>query len=221
MEILRVAGVINDIDYCHLDPEDFVYGVISETLPLCGHDASDAAYFVKMSKIGEPFINTWTRKYGREGYEDFNAKYKRLEPKYRHLLRRIDGVYEALENLRDRGFKLAALANKQNFALNNSLIVTGLDQFFPEYLRIGINDGYEPKPSGEAITVLAERMNVEIADLVMIGDTTIDMEAALQTDAKAVGVLTGGTTREDFEKYGDQVLVLNSFAELPQVVERI
>ena len=221
MKILSAVGIVNDVDYNFIDPENFVSCLLSDILPKCGHDAHDAQYFVKMSKIGEPFRKTWSTLYGREGFDEFNSIYQRTEPKYRHLLRRIDGVYEALENLGDRGFKLSVLANKQNFALNNSLIVAGLEKFFPEDLRIGITDGYEPKPSGEAIWELADRMEVDVKNLVMVGDAIVDIEAGLQAEAQTVGVLTGGTTRRQFEEYGDQIVVLDSFASLPSIVKKI
>ena len=68
---------------------------------------------------------------------------------------------------------------------------------------IGREDVTHPKPHPEPILKALEAMGVDQkGDVWMIGDTTMDIEAAQNAGINAVGLLCGYATKEELQRYG-------------------
>lgn len=71
------------------------------------------------------------------------------------------------------------------------------------------------KPFPDPIHWAAQQMQVDPGNCVMIGDTTVDMRAALAAGAQKIAVLSGFGLRNELQRSGAD-LILNSVAELPE-----
>ncbi len=80
------------------------------------------------------------------------------------------------------------------------------------------DDGIPAKPAPDMVTSLCQRMNLEPARVMVIGDTVSDMKMARASGAGlAVGVLSGVSSAKDLIPHAD--LILDSVEELHAYVE--
>ena len=126
-----------------------------------------------------------------------------LEPKYypqmieryrRHYLEKsqeltlFDDVREMLEDLSNKGYRLAVATGKSRAGLNRALSETGLTAMF-EATRCA--DETHSKPHPAMLHELADELFEEIGRTVMIGDTTHDLQMAKNAGASGVAVNYG------------------------------
>jgi phosphoglycolate phosphatase len=64
-----------------------------------------------------------------------------------------------------------------------------------------VGDVTKVKPDPEGLLLAVEKLGVKTEDVLYIGDSYVDAMAAEAAGMKFAGVLTGTTTREEFEKY--------------------
>lgn len=111
-----------------------------------------------------------------------------------HFLRRdgelpvFSGIAELLRGLDASGVPLAVATGKSRAGLNRALAQTGLG---PRFVATRCADEGAPKPDPWMLRDLAESLGTEPSRMVMIGDTTHDLEMARAAGTSAVAVLYG------------------------------
>jgi phosphoglycolate phosphatase len=95
------------------------------------------------------------------------------------------GVREMLDELHDRGFMLAVATGKTRVGLARALARHGIADHFAAS-RCG-DEGF-PKPHPDMLLALMDRLGVEPATTLMIGDTTHDLELARNAGVSALAV---------------------------------
>jgi phosphoglycolate phosphatase len=123
----------------------------------------------------------------------------------------LPGAREALDILHHSGIRLALVSQKLRHLIEDVLEREGMK--FEVVLGGQDVPDFKPDPSG--LLLAMERLGVGADDALYVGDTTIDAEAAANADLRFVGVLTGVTTREEFEPY-DRLTLLDSVGLLPE-----
>ncbi len=117
------------------------------------------------------------------------ARYERLGAE---RSRPNDGAEELIRHLRDRGLKVAILTRNSREAVDRALAnfdhLTAAD--FD--LILAREDVAFPKPDPESVREAARRLNVEISELLMVGDFKYDIEAGAGAGAPTV-FLSNGT----------------------------
>lgn len=79
-------------------------------------------------------------------------------------------------------------------------------------------DTQKPKPAPDTLMKCAEKLNVEISECAVVGDSVSDVKAGKAAGAKTVAVLTGIFSREELEKECPD-LILENVKELPDFLE--
>jgi phosphoglycolate phosphatase len=98
------------------------------------------------------------------------------------------GVREMLDELDDRGFLLAVATGKTRAGLARALAQHGIaDRFAASRCA---DEGF-PKPHPDMLLALMDRLGVEPAETLMIGDTTHDLELARNAGVSALAVAYG------------------------------
>ncbi len=99
------------------------------------------------------------------------------------------GVVDGLQQLRDAGLQLACLTNKPLAFANGLLVDKGLDMFF-EHVFGG--DSFErKKPDPLPLLKTCEALSVEPAQVLMVGDSSNDAQAARAAGCSVVLVRYG------------------------------
>lgn len=117
-------------------------------------------------------------------------------------------IYEGLENvlieLKDRGCHLAVLSNK-----DHRHVVEVVNALLPNVFDIvkGFDGTYPHKPSPEAVLSIIKELNAELADVAFVGDSSVDIQTAKNTNVKAVGVAWGFWGEKSFDDCEPDVLI--------------
>lgn len=109
-----------------------------------------------------------------------------------------EGMIEALQELKQRGLKLAVLSNKAHEqAVRVVQEVFGTDVF---HVISGMQEGVARKPSPEGAVLIAKALRVEEIECLYIGDTDTDMKTGNGAGMNTVGVTWGFRDRQELEE---------------------
>jgi phosphoglycolate phosphatase len=97
----------------------------------------------------------------------------------------IPGAKEIIQRLHDDGIDLAIATNKGQQSLRRALQITGLDNYFKVTRSAGQTP---PKPSPQMLEEILAVFSIPVAEALMIGDSSTDIEMAKSIGMDAVGV---------------------------------
>ncbi len=117
-----------------------------------------------------------------------------------------DGIHEVLDTITAMHIPMAVLSNKPIRYTKISV-----DRFFPRINFdpvLGGRDGYPLKPDPYGLNFISHALHVSCKEILMIGDSAIDIETARNAGAKSMGVLWGFKGRMELEEAGpDKIAV--------------
>jgi len=141
---------------------------------------------------------------------EFSARYRHHYFAAEDTLALFAGARALIEALRDSGAQLAIATGKSTPGLLRALDATGLKPYF-DATRCA--DQTHPKPHPAMLLELSEELAVPAERMLMIGDTTHDLEMAQAAQVSAVGVTYGAHPRDQLAALGPLALV-DSMAQL-------
>ena len=113
--------------------------------------------------------------------------------------------------LKGRGLLLGIVSNKYRCGVEAVLSRNTLHDVFD--IVVGGEDVGEPKPSPEGLFKAVDRLGVAANEVVYVGDSLIDAETASRACMQFAAILTGTTSRDDFEPFGPAA-ILDDLREL-------
>ncbi len=117
--------------------------------------------------------------------------------------RLLPGTEKALKYLREEGIKVGIITRNCEEAVRK--VFPNIDRFCDVF--ISRNSVKKVKPHPDHLSSAMKALHVSGEEVVMIGDHTIDIQAGKRVGMKTIGVLTGRTKKEEFEKAGaDHIL---------------
>jgi len=148
--------------------------------------------------------------------EEFSLRYR-----HHYFAREPDivlfaGMRELLGELIEGGSRLAVATGKSRVGLARALEATGLGPLF-EATRCA--DQTHSKPHPAMLLELAVETGVETSRMLMIGDTTHDLQMAVNAGAAGLGVTYGAHTRENLAAV-DALALVDSVEELARWLRR-
>jgi phosphoglycolate phosphatase len=121
----------------------------------------------------------------------------------------LPGVEKALRFLRRKGIKVGIVTRNCEEAVRK--VFSDIEEFCDVF--VSRNSIKKVKPHPEHLTTAMKILNVSGEEAVMVGDHPIDVQAGKRVGMKTIGVLTGRTKSEEFEKAGAD-LVLKDASEV-------
>lgn len=115
------------------------------------------------------------------------------------------GIIDMLNELTDRGVRLAVLSNKPH-----DITVMCMAHFFSPWtfeIVLGQRSNVPRKPDPAGAWEVAQYMNLPTASFLYMGDTAIDMKTSRAAGMFAVGVCWGFRPRHELKENGAEVLV--------------
>ncbi len=109
------------------------------------------------------------------------------------------GVKEMLVSIREQGYRIGIVTTKFAYRVRNIMKKFDAENMFDVF--IGVGDVSKVKPDPEGLLLAVKQLGVKVEDALYVGDSYVDAKAAEAAGMKFAGVLTGTTTREEFEKY--------------------
>ncbi|SDH53460.1 HAD family hydrolase [Propionivibrio dicarboxylicus] len=123
------------------------------------------------------------------------ARYPELADRYRfHYLasdldlKLFDGIHDMIEELHARGYLLAVATGKSRRGLNRVLEYSGIGSFFS---ASRCADECFSKPHPQMLLELMDEFAIDPENVLMIGDTTHDMQMAINAGVNGMAVTYG------------------------------
>ncbi len=115
----------------------------------------------------------------------------------------LPGVKELLNFLRERGLKIGIITRNCEEAVRR--VFPEVDQYCDVFIsRDSIR---RVKPHPDHLNAVTKRLGISGEEAVMVGDHPLDIQAGKRVGMRTIGVLSGRTTKEEFEKAGaDEIL---------------
>lgn len=148
-----------------------------------------------------------------EAYNEFISYYNK---NYNVYTMPYDGINTLLEYAKNKGYLLACVSNK-NIVPLRYLINAHFDGYFMEV--IGDGEGFQRKPDPETLFEIAKRLNVNISDIIYIGDSDIDVETVKNAKCDGIFVSYGYRHKEDLIKAGAKI-ICSTPLEIIDVLEK-
>ncbi|MDE0330908.1 MAG: HAD-IA family hydrolase [Nitrospinae bacterium] len=137
-------------------------------------EMSDAQILASIGPtLEERFTQLWGEDMAEEAVAIYRSHYKVHNVAGTHI---IPGVKKTLETLAGRGIQMACVSNKAWFFCKEQLEHVGLLPYIREVF--GHRQGYAPKPDPEMLFAAIKSLEVKPEEVVMVGDTTTDLQAA-------------------------------------------
>jgi phosphoglycolate phosphatase len=128
--------------------------------------------------------------------------------------RLIPGMEGTLKNLRGSGIKVGIVTRNCEEAVRK--VFPSIDVFCDVF--VSRNSVKKVKPHPDHLTYVMESLKVSGDEAWMVGDHPTDIQAGRQAGMGTIGVLTGRTKREGFEKAGADY-ILDNVTEIDRLLE--
>jgi 2-phosphoglycolate phosphatase len=125
------------------------------------------------------------------------------------------GTRELLENLKSRGLKMGLVSNKPHEFTLITLEKLGLRPFF----QVALGEGplAHKKPHPEPLLTVLRQLGVRPEDSIMIGDSTVDVEAARAAGMR-VGIVSHGFVPKEYLAAAHPDWLVDSLAEFHKIL---
>ncbi|MBQ8428099.1 MAG: HAD family hydrolase [Clostridia bacterium] len=101
-----------------------------------------------------------------------------------------EGIVPLLDALREKGYQLAVLSNKADFATKKLV-----KEYFSDYITVAVGEnegaGVRRKPAPDALLTVMENFGVRAEETLYVGDSEIDIQTANNAGVDCVSVLWG------------------------------
>lgn len=210
-----IRGAIFDLDGTLVDSTETIWRTSDHTLKINGFKGVDKSTVKKVMGLTifdlflqvEPDLNEVQKSKlfndYRNGYMDF-IEHTKVLPKAR----------EAIEYARSRGLKLALVTTKSRENAERILKFFDMRRFFDVVL--GFEDTEEHKPWPEPIIRAVGLMSLKPGEVVVIGDTEMDIRAGRSAGSTTIAVTTGVTPLVRLLRERPYYII-SSLAELPEI----
>lgn len=128
-----------------------------------------------------------------------------------------DGIPDMLSELKEGGLKIAVISNKAE-----EMAVKVVEKLFGGMFDVvaGKREGFPTKPDPALTLEVVRQLGVKPQECVLVGDSGMDMAAAVNAGAAPVGVLWGFRLEDELIKNGAEYTI-KSPAEIPEIIRKI
>jgi len=159
----------------------------------------------------EEYINTNPPKEDRERAKTFKNRAEQIVERYEMEGAKntalIEGIKKVLEEIRERGLKLAVITNNSIRPTRYALQKIGLANFFDVILTRDATQFMKPHP--QPIHKALKKLGVHPSEAIFIGDSPIDIRASKEAGVAAIGVTTGVANEEILRTSGAKIVIYN------------
>lgn len=218
---MKVSAVLFDLDGT-LTKFNLNYGSatseIKDELQKIGFTEFDQQQIYSLNKI----LTQIQKKINYGAFTNFLEKVHNIMEKYEIMSAEktelLPHALETLEYLKDKNLKIGLVTNNGKAAsritCNRFNILRMLD------IIVTREDAVRWKPDGATLREALNRLNVSNEEAIFVGDSTIDVLAAHDSNVVSVAIPTGPTTLEKLLKVGPDYL-LSSLRDFPDLLNMI
>ncbi len=197
--MIKPQGIIFDIDGTLVDSNDAHAHAWVEAMEEHGHHVS----FEKVRPLigmGGDKVLPQTLGIAKESEEGKRISQRRKELfTQRHLphLKAFAGAMQLLECMQKQGLKLLIATSAEPEELQALLQIIGSQATHLFAHQVSAQEAKRSKPDSDVLSIALQRSGYDPQELVMIGDTPYDIEAAAKVQVKTIAFRCGGWSNED------------------------
>lgn len=144
--------------------------------------------------------------------DDATELYRALFPVYEvGYVTVFPDVTETLMSLKEKGIRMAVVTSRDTVSLKLIADRRELTPFFETYVTGA--DGFPPKPAPDMVLELLKRMKLKKDEVLVVGDTTFDIDMGNSAGCKTVAVTYGNHSRERLMD-SNPTFVIDRFSKL-------
>ena len=196
-----IKAVIFDFDYTLGDSTNGIVLSVNYALEQLDHSVRDIAEIRKT--IGLSLKDTYsvlTSRCDVSEAEQFSRLFKEKADEVMVVNTEIyNGVKDVLKKLKKKGYKTGIVTTKFHYRIEQILNKFEANELID--IIVGADDVKIEKPDPEGLWCAMEHLNLEKDNVLYVGDSLVDAQTAENAGVDFIGVLTGTTTRQEFEKY--------------------
>lgn len=187
-----LRGVIFDIDGTLVDSNDAHARAWVDTFAEAGYDVTLEVVRPLIGMGGDKLLpKTIGLKHdSKEGKALGARRTEVFREKYLPGLRALPGSRALVERVRADGLKPVVATSAKDEELKGLLRAAEVADLMEE--KATASDGKRSKPDPDIVEAAIEQAEIEAAELVMIGDTPYDVEAATKAGVRIIGFRSGG-----------------------------
>jgi phosphoglycolate phosphatase len=172
-----------------------------------------------MTLIGPPLQKGFADAFGLQGADNENAvkafrEYYGSKGLFENTL--YDGIKELLEKLNRAGAYLYVATSKYSVYANQVLRYFAIDGYFTDVSGADYS-GYHASKVDLIASILRKNNIRDPIEVVMVGDTSYDIDAAAELEIDSIGVTYGFSTKEEVFSF-DPDYVAGSVGELERLL---
>lgn len=194
-------GLIFDFDYTLGDSTKGIVKCVNYALRRLGMNEKSDEEIRKT--IGLTLIETYKVLSGRDDNEEAEQFRKYFICKADEVMVADTELYSNVKNimteLRNSGYKLGIVTTKFRYRIEGILGKFDADNMVD--LIVGGDDVKVEKPNPEGLIYAIETLGLEGSQILYVGDSIVDAKTACNAGVDFAAVLTGTTTREEFEHF--------------------
>lgn len=127
----------------------------------------------------------------------------------------FEDTISTLKVLKENNIRIGIVSSRMGNRIDEILKHLGCRDYF-DYI-IGYENVTTHKPDPEGLIKSLEYFSCNKEDVLYVGDSYIDAKAAENGEIDFIGVTTGTTTKEDFEKYKN-IMIANKLSDILQLM---
>ncbi len=214
----KLKGIIFDLDGTLVDSVDSIWRAADHVMRINGYRGVGRSNVVEVMgmTIFDLFLKVEPRLSQEEQIKLFED-YRRLYMDFISYTKLIPGTKETLVALSCKGLKMAVVTTKSRENAEKILSFFGLRGYFDSV--VGFEDVVEHKPSKEPIVKAAKELGLDATELMVVGDTEVDIRSGKEAGALTVAVKTGVTSIEKILAESPDFLV-EDISAIPGILER-
>lgn len=215
---MKIQAVIFDFDYTLGDSTDGIVMCTNAALERLGYaPVSEETVRPTVGLTLEEMYAVFTGDQDGERAKFFSdyfiEKADILVPEHTFLL---PDTEETLRRLQEAGIVVGIVTTKYHGQIEKILERTHTTELV-SYI-VGADDVRHQKPDPESIRKILGEMNLDVDEILYVGDSLVDAKTAQAAGAKFAAVTTGATAEEQFADY-PHVAVMRSLHEVLEVLE--
>ncbi len=140
--------------------------------------------------------------------EEFKACFENFKSHYKihseDNTKEYNGITELLKILKCKGFLLAVVSNKADFAVN-----TLCKKYFPDLLdcAFGEREGIKRKPCPDSVNEVVKILGVEKENCYYVGDSEVDVKTAHNAEIKCIACTWGFRSKNVLENEKPEYII--------------
>jgi pyrophosphatase PpaX len=187
-----LKAVLFDLDGTLIDSIDHIIACWQETVRTClGREITREEVLPTLGRALLECFEELAPGRGAELREVYRAHQKTTHDT---MVTLFPGTREALDKLRDAGLTLGLVTSKGLPVTMEGLNLFGLMPYFSTLVTY--EDTTRHKPNPDPLLVGMERLGVQPADVVYVGDAVVDIQAGKASGTHTIGVTWGAGDRE-------------------------